>query len=190
MSAGTGARQAGPPPSDTVDASSGLSMPPRRLVDRWLLPLLLVVAFVAIMAWVGSQRVVGEFLPAAAWLRAASPRARVLARKPHLPYLAGAERAFLPPVASPEALATVLCQEGVTHVVWDGPTRTRRPSLAARQRRTRAVGAGARLLEPRGKLLVYEVRLDAVCPGRAAEPRGGQNRGVAARSAESSSGPG
>ena len=132
-----------------------------------------------------------ELLSAAAWLRASTPRARVLARKPHLAYLAGAEWVFLPPVASPEALATVVCQEGVTHVVWDEPTRTRRPSLAGLA--SSAPGLPWLALaysSAAGELLVYEVRLDAVCPGHAAEPRRGQNSGVAARSAESRSGPG
>jgi len=107
-----------------------------------------------------------ELFPAAAWLRLSSSDARVLARKPHLAYLAGREWVFLPPVASLGALETLLCQERVTHVVWDGTTRTKRPNLAVLA--SGAPGVPWLTLahaSPDRRLILYEVQR-AICLGR------------------------
>jgi len=141
-----------------------------RLVAVALTLLVLAPALVRTPLRVGEllARQPTELLPAAAWLRASTTDARVLARKPHLAYLAGREWILLPPVASLGVLATVLCQEHVTHVVWDGTTRTKRPSLAA-------LGSGAPGVpwltlahaSPDHRLLLYEVQPGAICLGRA-----------------------
>ena len=115
-----------------------------------------------------------ELLPAAAWLRSSTPDARVMARKPHLAYLAGGEWVFLPPVASLEALETVLCHERATHVVWDGTTGTKRTSLAALASGAPGVPwLALAYVSPDRRLLLYEARPRGPCLG----PAEGTHRG-------------
>lgn len=106
-----------------------------------------------------------ELIPASVELRrVVGPAERMMARKPHLPYLAGREWVFLPDVATPEALRAALCREAAGLLVHDNPTRSLRPGLAPLDDRAVAIPWLRRVYEsPDAALLVFEVRRDRVC---------------------------
>jgi Dolichyl-phosphate-mannose-protein mannosyltransferase len=106
-----------------------------------------------------------ELVAASAELRrVVDPAERIMARKPHLPYLIGREWVFLPDVASPEDLRAALCREAVGLFVHDNPTRSMRPGLASLDDRTSGIPWLRRVYEsPGADLLVFEVRREGAC---------------------------
>jgi len=108
---------------------------------------------------------VGLVTASAELRRVIDPGARIMARKPHLPYLVGHPWVFLPPVASPEALRAALCREPAELLVYDAPTRTLRPGLSALDDRRRPLPWLRRIYEsPRADLVVFAVRREGACP--------------------------
>jgi hypothetical protein len=106
-----------------------------------------------------------ELVAASAELRrVVDPAERIMARKPHLPYLVGREWVFLPDVASLETLRAALCRESIGVLVHDSPTRSMRPGLVALGDRTSAIPWLRRVYESSGAdLLVFEVHRERVC---------------------------